>query len=173
MCFLQGHTHSGKLEQVGRRQRVNFRASVYHLLLSDETLMIRTKDYTACSWSSALRHVTSTASSFINVWVHASGVFFCVFASETPESTSVRVLVTFRQLFVWYSLSRHGSQTVCWAPQGWTTPSPGWHCLQHSPLCVYWFDGHAPLLARVPTCRMTATPLTAANWRLSVKHTQK
>lgn len=90
MCFLQGHTHSGKLEQVGRRQRVNFRASVYHLLLSDETLMIRTRDYTACSWSSALRHVTAQLAHSLMFECMRPG-FFSVYLHQKPLNLRVSV----------------------------------------------------------------------------------
>lgn len=50
-----------------------------------------------------------------------------------------------------YLLSRHGAQTVCAAPQGLTTPSPGGHCSQHSPPVVYLPEAHFSLLARAPT----------------------
>ncbi len=55
--------------------------------------------------------------------------------------------------FLCYSLSRQGAQTVCIGPHGLTTPSPGWHCTQHSPSCVYWFEGQTSWLARAPTCQ--------------------
>lgn len=55
--------------------------------------------------------------------------------------------------FLGYSLSRQGAQTVCVTPHGLTTPSPGWHCTQHSPLVVYWPDEQSSLLARAPTCQ--------------------
>lgn len=37
-----------------------------------------------------------------------------------------------------HSLSKHWAQTVWVAPHFFTTPSPGGHSLQHSPLLVYW-----------------------------------
>lgn len=35
-------------------------------------------------------------------------------------------------------MSKHWAQTVCVAPHFFTTPSPGGHSRQHSPLEVYW-----------------------------------
>lgn len=55
--------------------------------------------------------------------------------------------------FLCYSLSRQGVQLVCLSPQRLVTPSPGRHCLQHSPVDVYRPDKQSSLLARAPTCQ--------------------
>lgn len=71
----------------------------------------------------------------------------------------VRHDVTIMQMHLfavsWFCLllSLQGSQTVWVTPHGRTTPSPGWHWMQHSPLAVYWPDAQSFLLARAPTCQ--------------------
>lgn len=64
-----------------------------------------------------------------------------------------------------YSLSKHWAHTVWVAPHFFTTPSPGGHCRQHSPLSVYW-----PESQETSTARWVFDVITNATWHSGTVH---